>query len=259
MILECIPEYKKAEEWAGLSEKYGLSFEYNEFFNPAVLEDENLIDEIVGIYNGLGRDGKNDTLHGAFLDITVSSSDPMIRNASDYRVSQSLEIASRLNARGVVFHTNYLTDFKSSVYRQNWVDSNIKYWGRKCHEYGGLNIFLENMFDNTPELLAKVAAGLSETENFGVCLDLAHAFLSRTALKEWIEALSGHVMHIHINDNDGLEDLHLSVGAGKMDWNILKEKALFDRDPSVLIEVSGREKLETSYEFLKENKFLNLE
>jgi len=257
MVLECIPEYGKAEEWGELSEKYGLSFEYNEFFNPAVLEDDNKIDEIVGIYNSLGRDRSNDTLHGAFLDITVSSSDPMIRNASDYRVSQSLEIASRLNACGVVFHTNYLTDFKSNVYRQNWVDLNVKYWGRKCREYTNLNIYLENMFDDTPELLGKVAEGLSETENFGVCLDMAHAFLSKTALKDWIEALSGHIKHIHLNDNDGLEDLHLPIGAGKLDWNILNEKDLFERDPSVLIEVSGKEKLEESYRFLKSIGFLN--
>ena len=40
MVLECIPEYEKAGEWAEISSKYGLNFEYNEFFNPEILEDK---------------------------------------------------------------------------------------------------------------------------------------------------------------------------------------------------------------------------
>ena len=255
MIVECIPEYERAQKWAGISEKYGLYFEYNEFFNPAVLDDKARLKEIINIYTGLGRDISKDTLHGAFLDITVASSDPLIRNASDYRVEQSLETASKLGVRGVVFHTNYLTDFHLKSYRDNWVSSNIDYWGRKCEKYPDLNIYLENMFDVTPELLAKAARGLSGTKNFGVCLDLAHAYLSGMPLKEWIRELDGHIKHIHINDNDGREDLHLAVGDGSMDWNILKDDLLFKDDPSVLIEVSGQEKLEASVKYLKEKLF----
>ena len=256
MVLECIPEYGKAEEWGELSEKYGLSFEYNEFFNPAVLEDDNKIDEIVGIYNSLGRDRSNDTLHGAFLDITVSSSDPMIRNASDYRVRQSLDIASRLKVKGVVFHTNYLTDFKSIPYRDSWVEINTKYWDMMCLEHKHLNIYLENMFDDTPELLSRVAQNLSDTENFGVCLDIAHAFLSRVPIEEWVSSLSAHIRHIHINDNDGLQDLHMAVGAGKIDWNVLKNPELFTASPSVLIEVSGKDKLKKSCSYLQNAGFI---
>ena len=252
MIVECIPEDERAESWAGISEKYGLCFEYNEFFNPAVLDDKARIKEITDIYLGLGRDTSKDTLHGAFLDITVASSDSLIRKASDHRVEQSLEIASILGVRGVVFHTNYLTDFHLQSYRDNWVSSNIEYWGKKCEKYPGLEIYLENMFDVTPELLAKAAQGLSSTENFGVCLDLAHAYLSGMSMKEWIKELDGHIKHIHLNDNDGREDLHLAVGDGNMDWNILKDTELFKNDPSVLIEVNGQDRLETSVKYLKE-------
>ena len=259
MVLECIPEYIRAKEWAEISLKYGLNFEYNEFFNPDVLEDKARTKEIINIYKSLGRDTKNDTLHGAFLDITVSSRDPLIKNASDLRVRQSLDIAMELGVRGVVFHTNYLTGFKSGTYRKNWTDANIEYWSRKCEEYRELDIYLENMFDESPELLSKVAEGLSDKQNFGVCLDIAHACLSGCDIHEWIKALAGHIKHIHINDNDGLEDLHLQVGSGIIDWTVLKEKALFECDPSVLIEVSGFEKLEGSYDYLKKAGFCSRE
>ena len=55
MILECIPEADRAEEWAALSEQYNLRFEYNEFFRPDVLEDKARIRELIRLYRGLGR------------------------------------------------------------------------------------------------------------------------------------------------------------------------------------------------------------
>ena len=257
MIIECIPDYRQAEEWADIAEKYGLTFEYNEFFNPDILSDAVLTEKIINIYEGLGRDTTNDTLHGAFLDITVSSRDPLIRDASDFRVRQSMDIASRLGCRGVVFHTNYLTDFKSIPYRKSWVESNTVYWDKICSEYPNVNVYLENMFDDTPELLAEVANNLKETENFGVCFDIAHAFLSNVPLDTWTGALTPNIKHIHINDNDKLQDLHLAVGSGKIDWSILKSKELFASSPSVLIEVNGADRLISSYQFLQSINFFD--
>ena len=113
------------------------------------------------------------------------------------------------------------------------------------------------MFDDTPELLRRVAENLKDVKNFGVCLDLAHAFLSKVDLTEWIDELSPYIKHIHINDNDKQQDLHLPVGAGKMDWEILKSEKLFAASPSVLIEVTGKEKLLKSIEYLKSINFLD--
>lgn len=257
MILECIPEYQNAEAWAELAEKYGLCFEYNEFFRPAVLEDPVQIDELIRLYLGLGRSTAQDTVHGAFFDITVSSSDPLIRNASDYRVKQSIEIAERLGARGVVFHTNYLSDFKSASYRDAWAESNSRYWSDICSAHRDVNIYLENMFDESPELLGRVADNLETVPNFGVCLDLAHAFLSDVAIPDWIRRLAKHVRHIHINDNDGREDLHRAVGSGSIDWSVLKSKELFCNDPSLLIEVSGEERLRSSLRYLKDSGYIS--
>lgn len=257
MILECIPDYRNIETWAELSEKYGLCFEYNEFFNPLVLEAPARIDELIGLYRGLGRKTDNDTVHGAFFDITVSSSDPLIRNASDYRVKQSIEIAERLGARGVVFHTNYLSDFKSASYRDAWAESNSRYWSDICAAHRDVNIYLENMFDESPELLGRVADNLEGVSNFGVCLDLAHAYLSDVPVPEWVDTLSKHIRHIHINDNDGREDLHLAVGSGTIDWTILNKKELFCNDPSLLIEVSGEERLRSSLRYLKDSGYIS--
>ena len=256
MILECIPDYQNIEEWAALAEEFGMNFEYNEFFRPDILSDPKKIDEIISLYHGLGRDTSDDTLHGAFYDINISSYDPLIRDASDYRVKQSIDIAEQLGVRGVVFHTNYLSDFKSEAYRSSWVESNILYWTDLCKKHPGVEVYLENMFDESPELLSKVANEMRYVRNFGVCLDLAHAFLSAVPVYDWITALSREVRHIHINDNDGLQDLHLPVGSGAMDWSVLSDSNLLRNDPSVLIEVSGIDRLRDSINYLKTIGFI---
>ena len=76
-------------------------------------------------------------------------------------------------------------------------------------------------------------------DNFGVCLDYAHASISPTPINEWIEKLHKYVKHLHINDNDLISDLHLAVGDGKIDWNLFKNyyDAYFS-NTSMLIETT---------------------
>lgn len=250
MFLECIPDYKEAEQWAQLAQKFNAGFEYNEFFRPDILDNNALTEEIIHIYSSLGRAQDRDTLHGAFLDICVNSDDPMIKKASDYRVEQCLDIASRMGVRGVVFHTNYITGFSLKSYRELWVERNADYWHEKLEKYPMLNIYMENMFDESPELLGSLYRELSDCGRFGICFDIAHANLSKVNIDEWINAFSGGIKHIHINDNDGLEDLHLALGEGIIEWSVLKRPELSLQNPSVLIEVSGRDRFNKSVEFL---------
>ena len=72
------------------------------------------------------------------------------------------------------------------------------------------------MFDEEPELLRRLADDLSDGPRFGVCYDMAHAYLSQTPLTEWNQALLPYVRHLHINDNDKTQDTHRPVGSGSL-------------------------------------------
>lgn len=251
MILQCIPDYRDIKTWADIAEQHELCFEYNEFFIPDTLANNTLIDVIISRYQSIGRDMSGDTLHGVFFDICVNSQDPLIKEASVYRIQQSLEIAEKMGLRGAVFHTNYISGFKSPIYREDWVKKNIEFWREICDKHKNINVYMENMFDESPELLTKVAYGMRDVSNFGVCLDLAHAQLSDTTVDEFVNSLSMYIRHIHINDNDGRADLHNAVGDGLIDWSVLNNEKLMLNDPSVLIEVSTAEKLLRSLDYLK--------
>ena len=219
-----------------------------------MLDDADECDRRINIYKSLDRDRSEDTLHGVFLDICVNSDDPKIFAVSDLRVHQSMEIAKTLGVRAVIFHTNHIPNFRLQSYRKNWLLRNAAYWKNLLEEYPDTEIFLENMFDEEPDLLAALAEELKDVPHFGVCLDFAHAYLSQTALPAWSDALHAYTKHIHINDNFKQEDTHNPVGNGTLPWDVYRSFVASippEKLPSVLIEVRSHKDLIASVDFMQ--------
>lgn len=250
--LYIIPKRERIEESIELSQKYNAYFEYNDFYLPSVLDDEEKKRELIEFYKSLPRDRSKDTLHGAFLDVTLHSCDARIREVSELRVRQSMEIAKELGIRGVIFHTNMIANFKEASYIKNWLNVNASFYKRLLKEYPGIYVFIENMFDFDPDMLVALAEEMKEETYFGVCLDYAHAVISRVAPKEWIKVLKPYIKHMHINDNDLINDLHNALGTGKIDYKEYTEIMLENKiETSVLVEVSKIEAQIVSLEYMK--------
>lgn len=249
-----VPKLDKLEEYSNLAKAYNCGFEYNDFFLPEVLDDSQGLERRVESYLSSNMLPEYTTLHGAFLDVNIASSDKEIFNVSDKRIRQSMEVASKLGVTAVVFHTNYIANFLQESYRESWVASNVVYWKEILKEYPNINIYIENMFDMDWELLLKLGQAMKDEPNFGICLDYAHAgvFGDETKVAEWVVELAPYVKHIHINDNDFVSDLHQALGDGNIDWHYFKELYnTYLNKASVLIEVSDIEKTKKSLEFLR--------
>jgi sugar phosphate isomerase/epimerase len=199
------------------------------------------------------------TMHGAFYDVAVFSNDSKIRDISMERMKQSMAIAEKLGVKGVVFHTNYNPKLRGEQYDNNVIIRTVECLGQLLEAYPHIDIYLENMFDETPDILAEISEHLKEHDNYDVCLDYAHASISQTPVNVWVEKLAAYVRHIHINDNDLKQDLHLPLGNGQIDWNLFVElyKRCFD-DCSVLIETTLPGNQRISLEYLQ-NNFMGLE
>lgn len=257
MKLYCIPELLQLREFYECAKKYQVAFEYNEFFVPKTLMDKEETRRIIETYKSLDRDRSEDTLHGAFLDIVVNSDDPEIYEISKKRVYQCMDIAKEMGIKAVVFHTNYITNFKLESYRQGWIERNEKFWRETLKEYPDLMIYMENMFDEAPDMLCALAERMADEPRFGVCLDFAHAFVSGTPIDVWVDKLKPYIKHIHINDNDGVEDSHYPIGQGKFPWDkYIEWMQAIEGEPSVLIEVRGIEDFRNSAIFMKEQGLL---
>lgn len=254
-----IPDINRLNESVEMIEALDGAFEYNDFFNPLVLEDVKIQKKIIETYKKVRTDFSNDTMHGAFLDVTIHSQDPLIRRVSEKRMIQSMDIAKEMGLKGVVFHTGRLYGFRDEIYLDNWKKTNVDFLSNLMNKYPNINIYIENMFDEAADVLQEMAKELSCFDNFGVCFDYAHAKVYGENVEEWFDMLAPYIKHMHINDNDLKEDLHLALGDGKIDWNEYSELVCkYGVESSVLIEVNGIDRQKTSIDYIRKNFESNL-
>lgn len=241
------------ESYKAIAEEYNVGFEVNDFYNPEVLENEDEMNRLVEFYQREGLP-KGSTMHGAFFDIVVFSHDLRIREISELRMEQSMKIAVRIGVKGVVFHTNISPVLSSMEYDQRAIEMTVEYLECLLKRYPDTEIYLENMFDADPDILAAISERLCIYENYGVCFDYAHASISSTPIQTWVEALAPYIKHIHINDNNLKRDQHLALGDGKIDWQQFMEyrKKNFD-NCSLVIETTLPENQRRSLKYLEQN------
>jgi len=245
-----IPNLKDLNKALKYSKEYDLGFEYNDFFNPDILDNKDLLKKSFDTYKNLNR--INDTFHGVFYDICLNSNDSKIRKISEDRVEKSIKLAKKLNCKGVVFHTNYI-DFMagSKIYKESYLKLNSEFYIKMANKYD-IDIYIENMFDQTPDMLFELVKRCNH-EKINVCLDFAHANISKTPIDVWFNKLKKYIKHIHLNDNDGLIDSHSEIGKGNIDFKHIKELINeLDDDTSVLIEISDVDTAIKSYLNLRE-------
>ncbi len=253
--LEIIPNYNEIEQSVALAKQYDCAFEFNDFYFPEVLDDRKRQEQIINHYAKYHPNFSEDTIHGAFLDIVVHSADSAIRDISKKRVRQSMEIAKQMQVRGVVFHTGRLANFRQEAYLSNWIQKNSIFFRQIAAEFPEQDIYMENMFDEAPDMLARLAECMKDAPNFAVCLDYAHAALTPHDQEEWVRQLAPYIRHMHLNDNDLKDDLHQAVGDGKINWKAFQSYVnQYHLQSSVLVEVNDIKKQRQSLEYMKENR-----
>ena len=247
-----VSKIDRLNEYEQLSKQYSVGFEINDFYNPAILDNEKELDAWISVYRRRGIPEQS-TMHGAFLDVVVFSEDDQIRRISENRMWQSMEIARRLGVKGVVFHTNSNPVLSGEVYDARVVQYVSAYVEKLLQAFPELDIYLENMFDADPQILQQISERLCIYPNYGVCLDYAHASISDTPIEVWVDTLAPYICHVHINDNDLKKDLHQAVGDGRIDW---KRFAAYYRQffstCTVLVETTLPEQQKKSLTYLQE-------
>ncbi len=246
-----IPDLSEIEEYMTLVSEYGVAFEYNDFFEPTVYEDEKETERRIEEYLKLDRDRSRDTLHGVFYDIAPISQDRVIREHSRSLMRRSMDIAGRLGCKGVVFHTSLLAGLNTAGYISGWISGMSDFLSELATDYANIDIYMENTFESYPAIFNALMDRVREHKSIGLCLDYAHAALTNTSEEVWMRELAPHIRHMHLNDNDLISDLHLAAGDGNIDF--IKFRSLIDKydiDMQILLEVNGIEKAKRSLEFV---------
>lgn len=259
-MLEIIPNWRELELYCRLAEEKQFGFEYNDFFIPALLDNKAALQDRIRGYQALKRPAGRDTLHGVFYDMVPFSLDEGIRQHSIARMQQSMEIAEQLQCRGVVFHTNINPQFlNQDWYYKNWLELTARAIEKLLASSRETEIYMENMFDDTPEPLRALMQLFKEEPKVGICLDLGHMMLVTKKPEEWFEKLAPYILHFHINDNHLQYDEHLAVGEGEIPWEnmsvLMKKYDLLKK--SILLEVKDFAAITDSLTFLEKITIFN--
>lgn len=259
-MIEIIPEIGNIDKYQKLAEKFSLGFEYNDFFEPELLDDCSALQERIRQYKSLLRPRGIDTMHGAFYDIVPFSWDSGIRRHSFYRMQQSVDIAEQLGCRGVVFHAGLKPAYAANErYYRNWLETMADVARKLLEQSSTTEIYFENVLETSPAELKELAEGLKDEKRFGICLDIAHMMLVDGAeAEQWLRELAPFIRHFHINDNHRKTDEHLALGDGDIDWTgIFRAVERYGlKDRSMLLEVKGLQRTEESLEYLRRRSWL---
>lgn len=243
----------RLQDYKAISEQYNVGFELNDFYEADILDDEEEQRRLIRQYQDAGIP-EGSTMHGAFFDIVIFSDDEKIAEVSRLRMRQSMEIGKQLGVQGVVFHTNSNPMLAGDAYDYKLISRTVAYVEELLREYPEMNIYLENMFDASPKILAGISEKLCKYPNYGVCLDYAHACITNVPMYDWVETLAPYLRHIHISDNDLKRDLHWVLGTGKIDWNQFAKYCHTHFDQcTVLVEIMRPEDQVRSLDYLKAN------
>jgi len=243
-IFQVQPQYADRDKWMALSEREGLFFESLE---PVFhLEELDFSDPRLRWYRDCG---KTHALHGAFIDVNPASGDASFRELSRRRCRESCRIAKFLGAEYVLFHASAFP-FLRGNYLSGWADCCAEFYGQLAAEYG-LHICVENSQDLDPAPLGELMRR-SGRKDVSVCLDIGHVAYSRAPIAQWFDALGDAISYLHLSDNMGLFDDHLSIGAGKIDWfEVDYLSRQLNKAVPVTLEVGGIDGTEASLSYLR--------
>lgn len=185
------------------------------------------------------------------LPTFVSTADltPALRKASLNEVLSSLEVAADLHAMKVVLHPSRMGGIGVHVrdrvvgYAMESLETIVAGADRL-----GVCVCIENMFPQNG-LFYEPADFVSLFERFPglkLTLDTGHAHLTGGGGSKtlgFIDMFGNRIGHIHVSDNFGIQDNHLPVGTGTIDFPpIIRALKRIPYDDTITLEVFSRDK-----------------
>ncbi len=216
----------------GLSSLYVTLFDHPLETFLADLNDHNLpVGEVVNFKStvlsspNIGTlkktNGIKITVHSA-LDVIsdICNPDENARKTALRKLKQSIDDSADINALAFVQHPGLKTFDIDNGWELN-CDSLLS-----LIDYGnsrGIKVLIENMapqksFMSSPSEFNEFIK--TNNLNLDIVFDTGHAHMAGNS-DEFIEKLASRFFMVHITDNDGVNDSHLNIGEGTIDWKKL--------------------------------------
>ena len=160
------------------------------------------------------------SVHTGIADINVASNNERIREAAVANVVAEMKAANDLDIDTVTVHPGIINLAVKDIRDRSLAQARIsmKEIEHYAAEYG-LYACIENM-PNFPVMLGIQADELREIidgTDLSVCFDIGHAHTA-DQIDSMVELFGDRIRNIHIHDNMGEKDEHLTIGDGSIDF-----------------------------------------
>ncbi len=250
VLLSASPD--NIEQCVQLAVERGLGIEVTTFAFPDLLDGDwqrslnrykTLLEPVPGII----------AMHGPFMDMAPGSPDKRVNQVCIERYQHAIRIAQALGVEVVVFHANFIASIQTEVYRQGWHRRNITFW-RAMADYAqqhDVTLAVENMWEFDPDIIGDVVKTI-EHPHLRICVDVGHAHLfSHVPFREWLASLAPYIIHLHINNNDGLLDIHRALPDGVLNYPAtLQQLRALPYKPTMTLEMETVAEMRASLQFL---------
>ena len=165
------------------------------------------------------------SVHAPISDINIASLNERIREDSILEILTTAESAAALNIDMITIHPG-LSSMAVPYMEEKAMEKakrSLSSIDRISAEYG-VTIAVENM-PSFPFMLGHTAEEMNELigmTNLGFCLDIGHANTTNQ-IDELIKTFRDRIVNIHIHDNHGEMDEHLTLGEGDIDFKTIIE------------------------------------
>ena len=184
-------------------------------------EAENAVTKFSSRFNEIkGSYGMTYSIHAPICDINIASVNDSVREASVDEMIRTMEHANKMGIKTITIHPGVhsmvLYDVKDRS--EELSRRSLRTIEKGAEEYGVVAA-IENMpsfgimMGRNPEELL----GLLEGTDLRICFDIGHAN-TMGAIDECIEAFGERIANIHIHDNVGKNDDHMTIGEGNIDF-----------------------------------------
>ena len=230
--------------------EYGLGLEIAEFCTAwnidrrFELTDSRVQESMQGISRSI--------LHAPSNELFPCAIDEKARELAAYRYRQAIDLAKRYGSKKVVIHGGY----HPWMYYPVWyVGQSVAFWKEFLKEDPGVEIVLENVLETQPDMILDILEGVDDPR-LRMCFDVGHInAYSYIPIMDWLETCAPWIGHIHVNNNDGRQDLHQGLQDG-----IIPMKELLQRIESLCQEATitlEMTQTKSSLEWLREKRVWN--
>jgi len=192
--------------------------------HPEIVLDASSLDQLdrreaQRLAEKLHKEGRDNTLHGPFRDLSPGGVDPKIQAVTRERLGQTMELAGVFRPKCVIFHSGY-DPWRFHSHERVWLQNSLETWTppvKKAEEID-VTLAVENVFETTPVLLSALVDRIA-SPHFRYCFDVGHHHVfGKQPIDDWIRTMGPHVAEIHLHDNMGTADDHLPIGSGTIDF-----------------------------------------